>query len=282
MKVERQELDELMARLTTVSADWLDERAGEAIAMIESLPHRDTYGAEDIRRLLDRDFDVAKLVLQLFAGLSKDSFQAELVDRVGKGKAGVSHYSKEPDALIEALLDLGLPLQMSAAVNRKPLWHDALVERLRSGRGSAITGQQRGRGMEDFVEEVVRRVVGDRFDARCNFSGQRDRLAKCDFALPDKEDPRVVMEVKAFGATGSKMTDVLGDVEKIISAKRSDTAFVFFTDGTPWFQRKNDFRKLVDYQNQGDIFRIYTRSMAEEFEHDLRTLAIEAGIPSTT
>ena len=46
-----------------------------------------------------------------------------------------------------------------------------------------------------------------------------------------------MIESKGYGATGSKMSGVIGDIEKIIAAKRSDTAFLFFTDGVAWSQR---------------------------------------------
>jgi hypothetical protein len=71
------------------------------------------------------------------------------------------------------------------------------------------------------------------------------------------------------------MTDVLGDIRTIISAKRADTAFLFFTDGLTWKQRKSDLRKIVEFQNNGDITRIYTYAMAKQFEADLRKLKAE-------
>ena len=71
------------------------------------------------------------------------------------------------------------------------------------------------------------------------------------------------------------MTDIIGDIEKIIAAKRPDTAFLFFTDGLTWKQRKSDLRKIVEYQNNGDITRIYTYAMAQQFEADLKQLKQE-------
>lgn len=49
---------------------------------------------------------------------------------------------------------------MTTAINQPLHWTDVLVERLKSGRGSAIKGQQRGRGMEDFVEARIKRIKG--------------------------------------------------------------------------------------------------------------------------
>jgi hypothetical protein len=37
-------------------------------------------------------------------------------------------------------------------------------------------------------------------------------------------------------------------------------------------QRKSDLRKIVEFQNAGDITRIYTYAMAAQFEDDLRLL----------
>src|SRR6185312_16659072 len=127
-------------------------------------------------------------------------------------------------------------------------------------------GQRRGRDVEDFAEAIIRKVFGKQFQMRCNFSGPRGRTAKCDFAIPSKAEPRILIESKGYGATGSKMTDIIGDIEKIIAAKRADTAFLFLTDGLTWRERKSDLRKIVEYQNSGDITRIYTYAMVDRFE----------------
>jgi hypothetical protein len=111
--------------------------------------------------------------------------------------------------------------------------------------------------------------------ARCNFVGVKGEFAKCDFAIPGKNSPYIVIESKGYGATGSKMTDVIGDIEKIIAAKRQDTALLFVTDGIPWRNRLSDLRKIVEYQNQGFITRIYILTMAQQFEVDLRTFRQE-------
>src|SRR5262249_13502591 len=160
------------------------------------------------------------------------------------------------------LLSMGLLEAMQAEINRATHWSDVLIERLRSGRGSAIAGQHRGRSVEDFAEAIIRSVFGDRYEARCTFIGPRGTTAKCDFAIPSKKAARVLVESKGYGATGSKMTDVLGDIHTIIAAKRPDTALLLTTDGLTWKDRQNDLRKLVALQNHGDITRIYTYSMA--------------------
>lgn len=175
--------------------------------------------------------------------------------------------------------DLGLPEAMAKSVNYQPVWSDILVERLRSGRGSAIQGQKRGRGLEDFVEALVKEVFGEGgYESRVSFTGAAGKIAKCDFAIPDRLKPRVIIEVKGYGATGSKMTDIIGDLDAIIEAKRHDTTLLFVTDGTTWEARLSDLRKIVQRQNEGKVARIYTSKMREQFIKDLHTLKSEAVI----
>ena len=95
------------------------------------------------------------------------------------------------------------------------------------------------------------------------------------FRYSHEERPAIVIESKGYGATGSKMTGIIGDIEQIIRAKRPDTALLFFTDGLTWKQRKSDLRKIVEFQNSGGITRIYTYAMAGQFEADLRQLQDE-------
>ncbi len=106
----------------------------------------------------------------------------------------------------------------------------------------------------------------------------RGTTAKCDFAIPSKTAARILIEAKGYGATGSKMSDILGDIHTIIGAKCADTALLFFTDGLTWKERQSDLRKLVALQNNGEITRIYTYAMADQFEMDLNQLKSESGL----
>ena len=128
--------------------------------------------------------------------------------------------------------------------------------------------------MEDFTEGLIKNVFSDTgYDTRCRFVGARgESTEKADFAIPSKEDPGILIEVKAYGATGSKQTDILGDIARIVKEKREDTHLLLVTDGETWKTRQNDLRKLVDMQNQGLIARIYTQKMADELVADLGQL----------
>ncbi|SCB62106.1 hypothetical protein GA0061105_13215 [Rhizobium aethiopicum] len=228
MRSKDQTLEEVVESLSPLAVDWMDDKAAEAIAALSEIPKRDSYSRSDIEALLDQDFERGLLCSRLFLALSKDSMEAELTRILGKGGIGVKRYKSDRATFISALENLQLREAMATTVNYEPVWSDILVERLRSGRGSAIQGQRRGRGLEDFAEAMVKEVFGVSYDTRCTFTGADGKTAKCDVAVPDKSRPRIVIEVKGYGATGSKMTDI-GDLDAIIDAMRRDTYLLFIT-----------------------------------------------------
>jgi len=214
--------------------------------------------------------------VRLVLELSKDEFTTALRSTL-PGAIGVKRFHEDNGSFVHALVSLGVLERLALLVNTPVTWRNLLLERLKSGRGSAIKGQARGRGLEDFVEAIVRGVFGaGQYDVRCLFTGAKGTSTeKADFAVPSKRDPRVLIETKAYGATGSKQTDVLGDAARIVDQKRHDTDLLLVTDGVTWRDRVNDLRKLVEMQNRGLITRIYTKSMAGQLEEDLKELKRE-------
>lgn len=278
MEFVAQNLNDIILSLRPLVVEWQDDTARRVITEIEALPVKSSYTVDDVKRFLDLNFDDGLLICRLFLGLSKDQFTGVLKEAMKEAGHGVSSYRKNHEAFLQALVTMGILEEMAQQTNRIPKWSDVLIERLRSGRGSAISGQKRGREVENFAEDIVQKIFGSSYSPRCTFTGQRNKTAKCDFAIPSKSNPRILIESKGYGATGSKMTDIIGDIEKIIAAKRSDTAFLFFTDGLTWKERKSDLRKIVEYQNAGDIRRIYTYALAHQFEADLLQLKHEYGL----
>ncbi len=290
MKRTRQTLEELLDLLGPVDTSWRDSHAEAVINRLKERPKKRAYTRSDLALLFDVEersegirakehFDASLTIVRLFLDLSKDEFTTALRNQIGSGM-GIKRLKQDPDRFFGALETLGVLTRMSAIVNTPVTWSDVLVERLKGGRGSAIKGQRRGRRLEDFVENLVTQIFGeDGYDARCQFVGATGLSGeKADFAIPSKNDPAILIEAKAYGATGSKQTDVLGDITRIIAEKRGDTHFLLVTDGVTWRDRVNDLRKLVALQNQGKIARIYTQSMAEQLEADLTQLKREHGL----
>lgn len=289
MRIVTQSLDEILDSLQPLVVEWQDDVAHRVIDRMRALPAKAVYTDDDVATILEggkplikltsADFDDGLLIARLFLGLSKDQFTGVLNSALGEGGTGLKRYKSNPGFYREALVEQGLLDAMMLEVNKPLHWSDTVIEHLRSGRGSAISGQKRGRSAEDFAEEVIKDVFGPgNYQVRATFAGRGDQTAKCDFAIPNVTNPRIVIESKGFAATGSKMSDVLGDVSAIVRAKRADTTFLLFTDGLTWRQRQSDLRKLIKYQNEGDIARIYTQSMVEQLREDLIALKAECGL----
>lgn len=134
--------------------------------------------------------------------------------------------------------------------------------------------------MEDFTETIVRGVFGsDSYETRRRFACRDGHhTQKADFAIPSMKEPHVIIEAKAYGATGSKQTDVIGDIEKIVGCKRDDVFFLLVTDGLTWLARLGDLRKMIEFQNLGSIYRIYTMAMADDLRKDLTLIKAERGL----
>ena len=182
MQPVNQTLEEILGRLSPLEANWRDEAADKAIVKISALPKKSTYDRDDIATLLTGEFSIGILCSRLFLALSKDNMELALKKALGEGGIGVTRYKHDQEAFLDALCSLGLPERMAEVINFRPTWSDILVERLRSGRGSAISGQNRGRALEDLVEALLLEVFGeDGFQSRCTFTGARGKTGKCDF-----------------------------------------------------------------------------------------------------
>ncbi|MDA3955473.1 DpnII family type II restriction endonuclease [Oceanispirochaeta sp.] len=278
MKKIIQKTGEILNLLSPLDTDWKDEFS---IRVVDFLDKFSSIGDDPwaLVRLLDEDFEAATTVIRLFLELSKDEYNTRMRDLFSTPRlAGKSGFKSNPLAYVETLGPLLLNDIMQESMARSYTWQDILTERLKGGRGSAIKGQKRGRELEDFVEALVASVFTD-FEARCSFTGM-DGISteKADFAIPSRSKPEILIEVKGYGATGSKQTDVIGDINRIIQEKRHDTVLMIFTDGVTWKSRESDFRKLEDFQNSGFIYRIYTKKMQNLFREDLQLLKGEKGL----
>ncbi len=280
MERRRQTFAEIISNLSRIESEWKDDLAKSVMALLGDFEERITYTTSDLHGLLSKDFDAGLTLIRLFLDLSKDEFVGSLRESLKGSRIGVKAFREDPDSFLQGLVSLGVLEKIREIVGTPVTWRDLLVERLKTGRGSAIRAQSRGRFLEDKTEEMVREVFGiDHYSVRCRFVGANGRDdEKADFAIPSKSDPRILIEVKAYGATGSKQTDILGDMERIVAKKRHDTTLLFVTDGITWKLRPNDLRKLIEIQNRGQIARIYTSKMFPDLRQDLLRLRSEYGL----
>lgn len=282
MKRYKQTYEEIAGSLQVLEVDWMaDPHAEAVISLLKSLPTEAPLGEADVIRMLETDFRAASTVLRLFLGMAKDEYDRDipaLFDGQGAGK--ITQFRDDPAGYVAAFGKLGLLSKMNAEIHRPLQWHDRLVGLFEGGWGSARKGQLRGRMLEDFVEGILLEVFRkDQISTRSQFIGANGlSTEKADFAIPSPDDAHILIEVKAFNATGSKQTDVLGDIFRIVEQRRDDTAFLLVTDGISWKARQSDLRKIIRLQNEGKIRRIYTMAMAAELRKDLISLKQAAGL----
>jgi hypothetical protein len=269
-------VESLLGELVELQADWMDETATQVVAQIATvLPTLRAMTAPPAAADLVAAFQQSDAFLdicRLFMGVSQETAAHQISahfpppSRSWTTLRRVAH--DDPAALAGALVALGLPAIIFADVKKQWTVEDILVDRYKMSRGRATAGQARGRSLEVKVEEVLRPIVP--FESRVTFTGRRGQTAKCDIAIPTRDHPKIVIEAKGFEATGSKLTDFLGDIGKIILAKESQMYFFVVTDGRGWAHRTSDLQHVVDHQHVKDVDMVYTSSRLAQLAQDVK------------
>ncbi len=279
MKFKKVDLETLLSEVRELPADWLDDLGRELVKSVSSsVKHlrivRDNLEINYVANLLRKDplfIDVCRL----FFGEGQETVAHKMADQLGLKSIDWNKIRKivktEPERIATALVALGLPEAIKVQIEKHWTVEEVLLDRYRTMRGRAIAGQQRGRDLEDRVEAVLRRSSAP-FERGVTFIGKGRETAKCDFALPTKDHPKIIVEAKGFEATGSKLTDFLGDVLKIINAKSYHMYFFLVTDGRGWLNRQSDLKKLVEFHQNGDVDMIYSIARLGDLEHDVQEI----------
>jgi hypothetical protein len=271
--------EELVEQIERIPAEWLDDVAQQVIDTISLVVERieeSELGQSIIENLLRRE-EYALDVFRLFLDLSQDRLANEINARGIRGDFNsIRGKSRDRAQEIAAILvELGILDTIEAYQIREWTLEDILIERYKQMRGRAIRGQQRGAAMEEAVQDVLDQLHAEHgltYETRTNFVNRVGEEAKADFMIPTHERPSIVIEAKGYEATGSKLTDVLGDILKILQVKDPDTHFVFVTDGIGWYRRLSDLRKIVEYHHRGDIGMIYTRQTISQLRSYIQEL----------
>jgi hypothetical protein len=279
MEFPRIEIQSFLPKIVALAGDWMDD---QAVALMDEV-HRSirrlrklkkTLVAEDIEVML-RDNGMFLDVCRLFLGKGQESVAHLLSEKLNIRGAAWSALrrlaTKDPGRMAAALVEIGIPNVAAEQLNQKWAIEDVLIDRYKMSRGRAIAGQKRGRGLEDDLEKALKGIDVP-YEGRVTFVGLRGSTAKCDFAIPTRNDPKIVIEAKGFEATGSKLTDFLGDVLKIGQAKKYHMYFFVVTDGRGWHNRHSDLQRLIDFQNEGLVDMIYTRSELPRLASDVRQI----------
>ncbi|HEX9983911.1 MAG TPA: DpnII family type II restriction endonuclease [Thermoanaerobaculia bacterium] len=275
MKFKKIGLDILLRELADLPSTWMDDEARHLVAGIPAVVERIRASGPELDAAalatLLKEQPLALDVLRLLAAEGQEPMAHRICAALGGKRRGWDALRaltrKSPDEMATALAAIGMPERVREQVWRQWTITDVLVDRYKLGRGRAIAGQSRGRGLENEVEAILRGIPVP-FESRVTFTGAGGVTAKCDFAIPTREEPLIVIEAKGYEATGSKLTDFLGDVLKIKQAKGYHMYLFVVTDGRGWFNRQSDLKRLIELHEGGIVEMIYARARLSQLgEH---------------
>lgn len=216
-------------------------------------------------------------LLATCVGLTQEQLKNQLSHRLGS--AGWTTLARNRAGELVAFLDdeFGLLPRLSEQLGRTWSFADVLLERYLWSRRTAANAVGQGRRVEDHVEEMVQRL-GVPYDLRTRFTG-RHLNAPCDLAIPaGGAAAQVVIAMKGFNSTGSKLSDAVREVESMASA-RAPSQYVFaVVDGIGWRNRQADLRRIHALWDRREIDGLYTLAYLDRFEADLRNAVHRLGI----
>ncbi|HEU0053801.1 MAG TPA: hypothetical protein VFQ39_11505 [Longimicrobium sp.] len=216
-------------------------------------------------------------VLATCVGLTQEMLKNQLRHRLGTS-GWVTLARRDPERLVDALEEYGLLSRLTEQIERQWSFSDVLLERHLWSQRNASGAQGRGRGLEDQVEEVVVRL-GLAAQTRTQFVGRRGMLAPCDLAIPaGGEAAQIVVAMKGFNSTGSKLTDAVREVMAMAEA-RLPQQFVFAViDGIGWKSRQADLKRMYDLWERRSIDGLYTLAHLDRFAQDIGDACKRLGI----
>ena len=272
-------LEELLGQLKRIPAEWLDTDGHKVLESISIVVERinDLTIDQDLIKIILSEDPYALDVFRLFLDMSQDIFANEMRIRgvMGDFTSIRKKCGNNSEEIAEILMELGLADVIDTHRSHEWTLQDVLWDRYGHMRGRAMTAQKRGSTLEDAVEAILielRDEIGITFDRGGNFVSRSGKQAKADFTVPSKEVPHIIIEAKGYEATGSKLTDVLGDILKVLEVKDKDSHYFFVTDGIGWYRRLSDLKKIVEHHQRGDIEMIYTISTLQDLKENIRDI----------
>lgn len=272
-------LEELLGQLSRIQAEWLDDDGNKVLAAITNVIARigkfsvDQKVIEDILRHEPYALDVFRLFLDISQDILSNEMRARGI--TGGFDSIRRKCSTDTDKIAAVLEELGIIEAIETHRAHEWTLQDVLWDRYGHMRGRAMTAQNRGAALEDAVEVILKELqkegVLSSYIKGGNFINSSGKEAKADFMIPSRNVPSIIIEAKGYEATGSKLTDVLGDILKV-GIKDPETHYFFVTDGIGWYRRQSDLLKIVESQKQGHIEMIYTMKTLPGLKDAIRKL----------
>jgi hypothetical protein len=270
--------DQFLASLSNLATPAREDPAMQAhvLGLVEELRKIGVPTHESLARFVADHPDSVPLLASC-VGLTQEQLKNQLSHRLGTAGWTTLARSRAGD-LIKLLDDeFGLVPKLTEQLQRRWSFEDVLLERYLWSRRTARRAVGQGRNVEDAVEDVVR-TIGVAYGLRTRFAG-RNASAPCDLAIPAGGDAaQVVVAMKGYNSTGSKLSDAVREVEAMAAA-RAPSQYVFaVVDGIGWRNRQADLRRLHALWDRREIDGLYTLAHMTRFEADLRVAALRLGL----
>lgn len=232
---------------------------------------------ESLARYIERN-PQAVPVLAMCAGLGQEQLKNQLKHRLGTSGWTVLAKTRAGDLVTFLNTDFGLIAQLQEQLHRQWNINDVLMERHLWSRRRAVSAVGRGRNLEDEVEAVVERI-GLTYVMRTTFIGRGGASAPCDLAIPaGGENARIVVAIKSFNSTGSKLSDAVREIEKMTEVRTPNLYIFAVIDGIGWKSRQSDLQKIYTIAQNQYIDGLYNLNSLANFERDLIDAAVRLNL----
>lgn len=255
----------------------LDEAALRALQEVAKyLEDLEAVTPEALAAFIQQEPDRVPL-LALTVRLSQEQVKNNL--RHAFGTSSWQKLAKERPVEVISMLDDQFNLVERIAVDRSRQWSyaDILAERYASRlkAGGAII---RGRDLEDAVQSIASELSLPH-QMRTRFIGRGNESAPCDLAIPSGgSEAEIVIGIKGFDSTGSKLSDAAREIEAMASVRRPNQYVFVVLDGLGWISRQSDLKKIHSLWVSGSIDGVYTTRTLGALRDALSDAATRRGI----
>lgn len=234
----------------------LIDRIAEVFARMEKVDR------ESLAQFVQKNPDAVP-ILGLSVGLSQE--QLKNILRMELQTSSWKKLAKERPSDLVRVLDENFDLveRLKLDRSRKFKYSDVLAERF-SSRLRAGGAIGRGRSLEDAVETIVG-GLGLPMEMRTRFEGRSGMTAPADMAIPaGGAAAKIVVAIKGFDSTGSKLTDAAREVKEMASVRRADQFVFVVADGMGWLSRQADLRRILALATDGSISGVFTKRTLDD------------------
>lgn len=214
------------------------------------------------------------------AGLGQEQLKNQL--RHNMGTPGWRTLARNnADSLIEFLdNEYDLVSAINEEMSKEWTYSDVILERHLWSKKSGAQSVGRGKTVEDEVENLVK-TMNLPYQMRTRFIGGRgDETAPCDLAIPSGGDQAmIVVGMKGFNSTGSKLSDAVVEIEKMASVRLPRQYVFAVIDGIGWLSRQSDLRRLFSLWENRSIDGLYTLKHLHLFKEEIKKAAIRLELP---